>query len=52
MMAAAETWAAERGFSSVALTSQIARKEAHAFYEALGYRVAATSHLMRKKIDA
>ena len=48
MMAAAEAWAADRGFTSVALASHISRSGAHAFYQALGYRVEATSHLMRK----
>lgn len=51
MMAAAEAWARDRGFTSVALSSQITRSEAHSFYEAIGYRVAATSHLFRKTLD-
>jgi GNAT superfamily N-acetyltransferase len=50
LMETAERWAKERAFDSVALTSQIARTEAHAFYERLGYRIEATSHLMRKKL--
>lgn len=50
MMACAEVWARQRGFCSVALTSQVGRTEAHAFYEGLGYRVEATSHLMRKTL--
>jgi GNAT superfamily N-acetyltransferase len=50
MMAAAERWAAERGFRSVALASQIDREGAHAFYARLGYRRIATSHLLRKDI--
>jgi GNAT superfamily N-acetyltransferase len=51
MMAAAETWAADRGFKSVALATQVMRSDAHAFYEALGYRRAATSHLYRKTVS-
>ena len=48
LMDAAEAQAREQGFTSVALSSHIARSEAHAFYERLGYRAEATSHLMRK----
>jgi GNAT superfamily N-acetyltransferase len=48
MMAAAEAWAIERGFTSVALTSRVARAEAHRFYEKLGRQPVATSHLFRK----
>ena len=50
MMAAAETWAMDRGFRSVALATQVSRADAHAFYEALGYRREATSHLFRKAL--
>ena len=50
LMDAAECWAVERGFGSVALASQIDRDDAHAFYVRLGYRTAATSHLLRKEI--
>jgi len=50
MMATAEAWAMDRGFTSVALASQVSRAEAHAFYEAIGYRRAATSHLFRKAL--
>jgi GNAT superfamily N-acetyltransferase len=51
VMAAAEMWAAERGFSSVALSSNISRDDAHAFYKALDYKCEATSHLFRKTLD-
>lgn len=50
MMAATEAWAKERGFTSVALASSVARTGAHAFYEAIGYQRAATSHLFRKTL--
>jgi GNAT superfamily N-acetyltransferase len=50
LMEVAERWAGQRGFMSVALASHVARSEAHAFYERLGYRIEATSHLMRKKL--
>ncbi len=48
MMAVAEAWAIERGLTSVALTSHVARADAHRFYEKLGYQLVATSHLFRK----
>lgn len=51
MMACAEDWARQHGFDSVALMSQVARTNSHAFYAGLGYRVAATSHLMRKTLE-
>jgi len=50
LMHRAESWAADNGYLSVALGTQTSRDDAHAFYERLGYRVAATSHLMRKAI--
>lgn len=50
MMAAAEGWAVERGFRSVALSSQVHREGAHAFYNALGYEVSATSYSLRKQL--
>jgi GNAT superfamily N-acetyltransferase len=50
VMAAAEAWAKDRGFVSVALASNVARNAAHAFYEAIGYQRAATSHLFRKTL--
>lgn len=50
MMESAEIWAKENGFSSVALTSNVSRNNAHAFYKALSYDIIATSHLFRKKI--
>jgi GNAT superfamily N-acetyltransferase len=51
MMAAAEAWAADRGFTSVALASHISRAQAHAFYAAIGYKQSATSHLFRKTLE-
>jgi GNAT superfamily N-acetyltransferase len=50
LMLRAETWAVDNGYPSVALGTQTHRDDAHAFYERLGYHVAATSHLMRKMI--
>ncbi len=50
LMAAAEAWALQRGFVSMALSSAASRSEAHAFYGALGYERTATSYLMRKHL--
>ncbi len=51
LMAEAERWGAERGCSSVALSSNVTRQGAHAFYHALGYDTAATSLILRKKLQ-
>jgi GNAT superfamily N-acetyltransferase len=50
LMAAAEAWAGERGYNSVALASHVSRSGAHAFYTTLGYRNEATSHQFRKPL--
>ena len=50
MMNIAERWALDRGFSSVALTSSVSRSDAHAFYNRIGYKVEATSHLFRNNL--
>lgn len=50
MMDVAERWASERGFSSIALTSSVSRSDAHSFYNRLGYKAEATSHLFRKRL--
>jgi GNAT superfamily N-acetyltransferase len=50
LMSAAESWASERGYDSVALYSNVSRSGAHSFYEALGYQLIATSHLFRRKL--
>jgi GNAT superfamily N-acetyltransferase len=50
LMAAAEAWALARGLRSLALSSNVARTGAHAFYHALGYRTAATSLILRKEL--
>jgi len=50
MMAAAESWSVDRGITSVALASHVSRAAAHAFYESLGYRCDATSHLFRRSL--
>jgi len=51
LMAAAERWASEQGYRSVALSSNVVRTGAHAFYEAIGYQPIATSRLLRKELS-
>jgi GNAT superfamily N-acetyltransferase len=51
LMGVAEDWASDHGFTSVALTSNVKRSDAHAFYGALGYSMEATSHLFRKNLN-
>jgi GNAT superfamily N-acetyltransferase len=48
LMSAAERWGSERGCRSVVLSSNTVRAPAHAFYATLGYRVSATSLVLRK----
>ena len=50
LMQAAETWARDRGLASVVLHTRIDRDAARAFYERIGYRHSATSHLMRRDL--
>lgn len=50
LMDVAEQWAEAQGFKSAALSSSIARSEAHAFYQRLEYRIEATFHLMRRRL--
>jgi len=45
MMNLAERWALDRGFSS-----SVSRSDAHSFYNKIGYKVEATSHLFRKNV--
>jgi len=50
LMAQAGRWGEERGCRSVVLSSNVVRTPAHAFYAALGYRIAATSYVLRKQL--
>ncbi len=43
LMQAAEAWTKEQGGTLLTLRSNIVRKEAHVFYECLGYKVTKTS---------
>ena len=51
IMIMAERWALERGYSSIALTYSISRSGAYSFYNRLGYKIEATSHLFRKQLE-
>ncbi len=51
LMAAAEAWARTQGFTSLALSSQVQRDDAHAFYASLGYKPVATSDPLHKQFD-
>jgi GNAT superfamily N-acetyltransferase len=46
LMREAEAWAAARELASTALYTRIDRDRARTFYERIGYRLKATSHLM------
>jgi GNAT superfamily N-acetyltransferase len=46
LMREAEAWAASRQLASTALYTRIDRDRARMFYERIGYRLKATSHLM------
>jgi GNAT superfamily N-acetyltransferase len=46
LMREAEAWASRRKLASTALYTRIDRDKARAFYERIGYRLKATSHLM------
>jgi GNAT superfamily N-acetyltransferase len=50
LMAAAERWAAERGYDEVRLWSNVVRERAHRFYEGLGYEHIKTSKVFRKTL--
>ena len=52
LMEHAETWAREQGCSVVRLWSTAARKEAHQFYQQLGYRNIKTQYSFAKSLNA
>ena len=49
-MAAAEAWAAARGYDVMRLWSNVVRERAHRFYEELGYEHVKTSKVFRKAL--
>jgi ribosomal protein S18 acetylase RimI-like enzyme len=46
LMREAEAWASGRGLGATSLYTHVSRDRARAFYERIGYRLKATSHLM------
>ncbi len=50
LVAAAETWARDRGLRQIAVRSNITRAESHPFYERLGYERWKTQHAYRKTL--
>lgn len=46
----AGVWTAAHGFGELRLRSGLHRREAHAFYERLGYELAKTSYMFRKEV--
>jgi GNAT superfamily N-acetyltransferase len=51
LMTEAERWGREHACRSVMLSSNVTRAPAHAFYAALGYRIAATSYILRRDLS-
>ena len=45
-----ESWARARGAKNVSLRSNVIRKDAHTFYEKLGYRIIKTQFAFRKPL--
>ncbi len=50
LMAAAEAWARERGYTRLVLRSNTIRAEAHRFYQGLGYAVVKSQHKFEKPL--
>jgi len=50
LMAAAEAWTRERGYSQLMLRSNTIRTEAHRFYQKLGYTIVKSQHKFQKLI--
>jgi GNAT superfamily N-acetyltransferase len=50
LMAAAESWARERGYERLTLRSNVMRNEAHRFYQRLGYTIVKSQHKFQKPI--
>jgi GNAT superfamily N-acetyltransferase len=51
LMTAAEAWAKSRGVAQVILHTRVDRDDARSFYERIGYKLSANSHLMAKPLD-
>jgi GNAT superfamily N-acetyltransferase len=48
LMEQAERWAREKGCGAICLRSNVVRKDAHAFYERIGYSNVKTSRVFHK----
>lgn len=52
LMRHAELWSSEKGCQALHLRSNITRKNAHAFYERIGYEKIKTSRVFRKVLES
>ncbi|NLW56622.1 MAG: GNAT family N-acetyltransferase [Firmicutes bacterium] len=52
LLEAVEEWAKAHGCSQVCLDSNIVRKEAHQFYQRVGYELSKTQYTFRKELKA
>lgn len=50
LLAAAESWARERGLAELLVRSNVIRERAHGFYERHGYARVKSQHLFRKTL--
>ena len=50
LLARAESWAVEHGYSQVWLRSNVKRNQAHSFYQRHGYELIKTSYTFRKPL--
>ena len=50
LMRHAELWSREKGCQALRLRSNVTRKNAHAFYERMGYKKIKTSWMFRKEL--
>jgi GNAT superfamily N-acetyltransferase len=49
LMAAAEKWSIDQGLPKLLFSSRMIRKDAHRFYESLGYKVIKESYFFQKE---
>ncbi len=52
LMRRAEAWARDAGYRELSLRSNVARAEAHAFYQRVGYTPVKTSHIFWKALGS
>jgi len=51
LIAAAQQWAKARGFGSMRVRSNALRKDAHRFYERVGFQLSKTSLTFQKRVE-